>query len=351
MAIMSLGLICGGIWYLVAALSGAREQEEVLYSQAVERWSRARQDFAHLSIAASTRYQSVDLHADSTPDALHDTQSAVPLPGYTALTYRVTKVPQGFLPEADFDNTQPRKVPVNRHDMAPTPSLFPKQRWGPVVSVMLTIQDQAGMEDPLLLSTGDFPVTRVLIKHAPTPAPEIKCRRELGGVLKEGMCWVHWQLAGICVQVQRPRAFDQDLDGASWRLAPRLQELNESYGCDYSEGRWVVPRYEKVPPAQTKGLARFDNLTVEVRSADDPYLRALELTGGTLDFGTPSADNRIMGLVMLCLGAVVACPPCCTLCGARRSWTNFLTSGDEEEQEARDFSTYSSFEFDDMEMM
>jgi hypothetical protein len=57
MGVLSAGLVIGGIWYLVSAAQGNREQLEERYAAAVEHWQETRKDFGHLHIIASTSHQ------------------------------------------------------------------------------------------------------------------------------------------------------------------------------------------------------------------------------------------------------------------------------------------------------
>lgn len=302
MTVVSAGLLCAAIWYLISALMGTREQKGSAYGDAVSRWARARHDFEGLRVMASTRYESIALHAESTVDKLHDAEDAFDLPVYDPLTYRVRGVPPSFFPAASFDHLQRHEATLAETLRGPHQARQPHrptQDWGTAVSLALTLED--GFGKPVNLELGTYPLVRAIVKHAPTPGPEFKCRRELAGLYKGGSCLVFSQLSGICVQVA------PDRDG--WKLATRDLQRNESFGCDYSHGQWVAARYQQVPAMLAKGFVRFDNLSIEVRSVDDPYFSALELTEGSLDFGMTSNDDRSVGFVLLCLGLVIACPP------------------------------------------
>lgn len=306
MGAVSVGLLCAGIWFLLSSVERSREQKEQDYLQAIQHWEQARIDFRGLKVTASTRYGHVSLKEYTTPDALHDSENAVELPNYEHLSYLATGVPRGFLPVGDFGSLQGHdnggKTPA-----AGVPHMG-KQRplaeeWGPVVSVALQLEDSSGFGGAIL-ETVSFPVVLALVRHAPTPAPELKCRRELQGYYKGGRCWVYSKLVGLCVQVRK------DALSRKWRFSPGVEGRNESYGCDYSYGKWTVPRYEKVPASHANGFVSFENITIQVRSAEDPYIRALNLTNGALDFGMTAQDDRAVGLVMLLLGMVISCPPC-----------------------------------------
>jgi len=315
MVVVSTGLICAGIWYLASSALGAREQLEQEYLQSVERWtSQSREEFRKLAITAGTRYHQVSLKTDTTVDQLHDDENAaaVPLPHYESLSYLVRGVPRDFLPDADFASLHEHVDDAEHSNSGPSSKLhrIGKQEWGPAVSFSLKLEDESfGISH---LETGIYPLLRSIARHAPTPAPELKCQRELQGRFDHGLCWVYSKLVGICVQVRKNPSSHR------WQFAEGVPGLNESYGCDYSHGGWVASRYERVHAKHATGFVSFENFTIQVRSAEDPYLQALNLTSGVLDFGMSAQDDRTIGLVMLILGVVVACPPCFQLCKSQQ---------------------------------
>lgn len=304
MGVLSTGLVIGGIWYLASAAQGNREQLEEQYAAAIAHWQEARKDFGHLHITASTSHQVVNLNADVTPDRLRDSEvhENVQLPAYEGLSFVTRRLPDDFLPAAEFESLLEHNTLVKSSGRSSYPRVGAGKVWGPSISMKFKLEDDSGFGDSML-ETHPFPVVHALIKNAPTPAPELKCKRELKGLYRAGMCWVFYKLTRICVQIGR------DALSKKWQFLPRLQQLNQSYGCDYASGEWAVPHYERVPAPVAHGFARFDNFTIQVRSIHDPYLSVLELTQGRLDLGMTADDDRSIGIVMLILGLVIGCPP------------------------------------------
>lgn len=352
MGAVSGGLLFAASWYLVSALVGSREEKGSAYTSAVDRWSETRRHFESLQVMATTSYESIVLRADTTPDSLHDAEDGLDLPVYEPLSYRAHGVPPGFFPAASFDTMHRDKastMPVKSMHKSRLPRPR-EQEWGATVALALSLQD--GYGEPVSLDIGTYPLVRAIVKHAPTPGPDVKCRRELSGLYRNGRCVVFSKLASICVQI----ALDAD---GRWVLARRDQHSNMSFGCDYFHGEWHVPKYYTVPASLAVGFVSFDNFTVEVRSSDDPYFTALELTNGSLDFGMTSGDDRAIGIVLLCLGLVMACPPgmamykcCCTDSSARS--LGYLGHRDHSHRQD-DFGgiglgSYAGFEGSDVEM-
>lgn len=350
MGAISIGLVCGGIWYLLSSAEGSRELKEAEYSQSVHRWEHTRRDFVGLKITASTAYHSVVLKADTSPDQLHDSENSVQLPNYEPLTYLVKGVPSGFVPETDFGSLTAVQKSDSTFRGAPHAGTL-GQEWGPSIFLALKFEDSSGFGGGIL-ETQAYPILRALIRHAPTPAPELKCQRELQGRYKAGKCWVYSKLVGICVQVHK------DPTSKRWSFRPSAPGQNGTYGCDFKFGEWVAPRYERVPGPKAHGLVGFDNLTIQVRSSDDPYLLAVNLTDGQLDFGMTSQDDRAVGLVMLALGLIIACPPCFTMYKSYRRDSssarelNYRTQDDDGDEMfgiGGDTRFYSGFESDPSE--
>lgn len=342
--VVSAGLISCGLWYLASSAEGAREQLEEEYQKSIQKWTvESRREFRHLDITVSTRYHSVPLQKDTTTDLLHDSENGVALPQYEALSYHVRGVPREFLPAADFSSLQEHHVDSRNHgDDSLRPSWskgkhsIGQQEWGPVVSFAMKLEDDSFGSSHL--ETGSYPLLRAIAKHAPTPAPELKCQRELQGRFLHGLCWVYSRLVGICVQVRK------DPISNKWHLSRAVPALNESYGCDYSLGGWTAFHYERVPASQAAGFVSFENLSIQVRSAEDPFLQAMNLTSGVLDFGMTAQDDRAVGFVVLILGLLVACPPCFRLCQSYRKERD----GDHDSRELRPVQWHRHHEEEEM---
>jgi len=176
---------------------------------------------------------------------------------------------------------------------------------GPSVSIALNLTGS-------VVSTEAFPLVRAFARHEPGGVHKHCGQRR--GLNIAGECWVFETLSQLCVQVER---------GADnrWQLAQRVEGRNTSYGCDFAGGAWLVPTYRYLPVERPvsgleqwpTGTIDYKDLVLEVRSRSDPYLRALELTHGTLSFGMSAEDEDLLGIVLIILSIGFSCPLWCTI--------------------------------------
>mmetsp|Transcript_48510 Transcript_48510/g.113561 ORF Transcript_48510/g.113561 Transcript_48510/m.113561 type:complete len:413 (+) Transcript_48510:50-1288(+) len=298
---ISLTLIIAGLYFLVDSAVGKREELVLEYNAVVEDWvSSGRQIFENLQIAAhATALQagqqvniSEELLPNDTVDELRDSSGDRDLATYSALVYRKWNVRPDFFPQ-----------------LMDTPTWLSKNdaRKEPLVS--LGIHVQRTFQDQTDLVTEYTEVENIHKRRPPTPGPPAQKCQELSGEWTKGVCLVTRRLTGICVQVA-------EKDGL-WKLAPRDPGNNQSYGCHFLKGEWHWAKYEVVPPPRTHGRSHGHKqpgpLVIEVRSATDPYLAALELTGGSLDFGMSASDDRAQGICLIFFGLLLAVPPACKL--------------------------------------
>lgn len=302
LAIASCCLITSALWFLTSAVTGEREQEVLQFGQALETWAGVEPGFARLDITVQSDSigAPVELEADHTADGFHDSANGDQLPDYDALTFRSRRLPFGFVPEIDLSHVRNRMA--NGHGLE-------DQQVGPNVSFTFALRGEGG--ETSHLTAGPYPLARIRAHWVSGPQPEMRCK-QLRGALFFGRCWVLSRLKMVCVQVAPGRS------GGAWRLAPRSTASNLTYGCTYGRGTWEAPSYQVVPAPFVSSVS-FGDLLLAVRSRDDPYLRSLELTDGTLDFGMTADDDRVLGLVMLVVGAAMCLPPCVAFATRRAS--------------------------------
>jgi hypothetical protein len=150
----------------------------------------------------------------------------------------------------------------------------------------------------------------------------------LGGILdvNYNVCYVFQQLVSICIQVSQ-----------------NLLEL-QTWGFDISRGgigcnplsSWTeVGSYIKIratgdtTDSPFSKPIDFSGINVTIRSVFDPLLEAMEITSGTLYFGSSYKTNGLLFWIMLFLGFLFLGRPfllCCSEC--RRDGTDLNMCGD-----------------------
>eukprot|EP00755_Sulcionema_specki_P017558 Sspe_Gene.64676::Locus_38313_Transcript_1_1_Confidence_1.000_Length_1231::g.64676::m.64676 len=68
-------------------------------------------------------------------------------------------------------------------------------------------------------------------------------------------------------------------------------------------------------PKQLTSTYSFNTMRFVVRSSDDPYVKALELTSGSLNFGMTIESKRSLGVILLILGIALVCCICAAVAG------------------------------------
>jgi len=243
------------------------------------------------------------------PDPFKGSEEEVEVPDYRATLFSARPVdadapategpegvlPAGFLPNASFETLEQRRFEVF-------------QREGTLVNFTLRLDGQVLVLDPV-------PLVRAVAHWEPEGMYD-HCIDGGGAHAIGGKCWVFQRLLRVCVQVA------QDADGA-WRLAPRVEDDNSSYGCSYSRGSWAAATYENVHLpfliSQDWGYEEnrafsFDDFTLSVRSAHDPLFTALALTRGSMSFGWTQAEEDVFGIVLIIIGVVLCFQPMRAIC-------------------------------------
>mmetsp|Transcript_127128 Transcript_127128/g.220348 ORF Transcript_127128/g.220348 Transcript_127128/m.220348 type:complete len:361 (-) Transcript_127128:67-1149(-) len=298
--VASLGCLVGAIVLLELSTEEYHEKRARDFASAVESWPSARYKFSGVTPQMSIGDgKAVSLAGISPPD-YSKLINAEDLPEYEAFCYQHIGTPEGVLPAL----TALEDV---EWDMVPVPGSKEPEGWGFTVQLALELGGSK-------LATQAIPLVRAK-PHLEQQGLYNHCR-ERHGNFHDGKCWLYERLQRVCMQVAK------DGYGEQWHFAHRVAGLNTSYGCDYSKGNWSAPVYKKVPIAATPGgkshetrtTLNFDDLEIEVRSVHDPYLKAVELTEGTLDFGLSASDEQWMAMVLVMMCILLACPPVCSIC-------------------------------------
>lgn len=324
----SIGLLSASIYFFVLASEHKREHLLEKYQVSIGHWLQVRPTYAGLQQVTVERSRGdhssglgiASFQADTSADTYNDyeeKQGFEELPAYPALVYRLKGVPHGFVPVESMWFEDLYKG-GSRHNLV-----------SPGDSFDLKIKSTSTESQ---FTVGPYS----LLKIQPRPTHELyssesSCRPK--GHYYMGMCWVLFYLERICVQIS-PEA------SSSGRWVPsRRASHNSSYGCSFAEGQWEAPVYREhisgadvvaevlstldlgssfngsvyVPKHEAKVLlsrVAAESLTIEVRSHADPYLTALELTDGSLDFGMAAEDEQDWAEVLLVMGIVCLVPPC-----------------------------------------
>lgn len=340
----SISLISTSVYFFFLARSKVREQLIDGYKAAIDTWAHLRPRFATLNVSMTRvdKAAAVLKHDDS-KDKMRDYEEKLgfeQLPSYRHLVHRA-KAPKHFVTVDDI-RFEDQPLDGSGHALKTPNAIFE-----------VAIANLGGAGGETRLAIGSYPLLQVQAQatHELYPS-ESSCQPK--GTFSNGRCWVLMRLERLCVQIDE--AIVQSVEGAatagsSWHLKPRVPGFNESYGCEYADGRWEVPVYSEHPwggdaAADTlamsapgpdeaflvpqwsaaTALARLatEGLTMEVRSHADPYLGALELTDGTLDFGMAASKEQERSQILFVLGLILALPPFAALCLRRLAsrWDN-----------------------------
>lgn len=282
------------------------EKKAAEFGQAVEAWHSHRFRFKNLVVTGSFGkggYTGGGTATTFTPSSFDDSSlilNGEDLPKWDSLSYRISDPPSGFLPTVKFQNIEWQETGGLR-----------KEHGGVFMPFNLQVSGRTLITEaiPLVRATAQ-PMGKGLYNQ---------CRLKKGTFLN-GKCWVYSRLSRICLQIAN--------EGSQWDFAYRMPQQNASYGCVYDGRNWTSTVYKDldlVPTDPTNEAAEhglnnavmqavvFTDLEIVVRSVHDPYLKALEITEGTLDFGMTSDEERWLGIVLLVMSVMLAVPPACAL--------------------------------------
>lgn len=271
-------LVIGG-FFLEWSTERLREKHVSRYEAAIDNWKKTREEFSNLTMTMLLDNISVELVANTSVDALHDSQNEVPLPEHRPLKYTGV-FPSGVLSAGVLP------APTNSSQRAV---------FGREVEVHLDI-------DGSRLELGSYALSKASA-HFEQKGVYGRCREQLGEQVGQ-LCWVYSQLSGACVQIRR------ELDGQRWQVMSK----NNS-GCVLKKGSWESAVYSPVSLDEIRGrTVPVATIALEVRSEHDPYFDAMEITKGSLNFGMPALEERVTGILLLVMGLVLCCLPQGALC-------------------------------------
>lgn len=299
-AACSVGLLLAGVTLLTTASQEIHEHKAAGFREAVEAWPHHKSHFNNLHVSSMfngsrfTSWRHMPLKTSSFDDSKSFLE-ARDLPPYEPLTYRLESVPNGFMPQVKLHTVEwngPFNEAVGGSQMGL--SAFFMRLHLQISSDVLTTEDI-----PLLQAK---PHTQAKIYHNQCGA--------LHGVYMDNLCWNYQVLQSICLQVTYLNS--------RWQFAPRFSGDNSSYGCAYVGRNWTAARYKDFERIALADVANdhvnFHDLEVVIRSEHDPFLKALELTDGTLDFGMTAKDERWLGFFLIGLAIMMSCPAAVALC-------------------------------------
>jgi hypothetical protein len=311
---LSITMVITGAWYLSWSWEEVREGEVEAYQAQIDRWNSERPMFQALQVSVRTNRSVAVLSTNSDPETFHDEENAADLPMYKPLKHWQLGVPFGFMPWLNLSFDDATEEPL----------------LGPAIShVEITLRDPNGKQS--IVHVGDFQMARVATQPPHTLHEQSgECVRH-GGTYIRGHCWNIERATHICFTVRR-------ISDSDWEL--HNFNSNRLSGCAaYNGGRWDSIGYSKAPLRDLDGKWE-QQVRLEVRSSEDPYLAALNLTQGTLDFGMTAEDEQIWGQLLLTIGCVLAVPPSIALCVYWHCSSNSKGKGK---------SRYRDFMDDDME--
>lgn len=298
----SVGCMVGGIVLLVVASEEAYEKKAAVFGAAVAAWPSHLHKFSSLDMHGSFWNAGFSSAEHPFPSSSNDDASVITngedLPRYTPLTYRLSPVPIGFLPTVKFQNIEWLETGADK-----------AEHNGVLLRLNLTVQGNHLMTEPI-------PLVHATAKSMQQGLYR-QCTRQKGS-FANGKCWKYERLSRICLQILH--------DGSRWQFAYRDPAQKASYGCVYKAGNWTPSAYadlDLVPsdPTQddsnglntpTTQTVLFNDVELVVRSVHDPFLKAVEITEGSMDFGMSAQEERLLGLVMLGMAVLLAVPPACS---------------------------------------
>jgi len=304
--IISFACLVGGIFLFQLASEETHEKKKADFDEAVDNWPPYRAGFSNLNISAAFingafRSGSSALAPSSFNDAVEFKNGEDLLP-YEPLSYRLPQRPRDFMPVVKFQDIEWEETGGKK-----------LEHGGVAMRLNVTV-------DGIHLLTEAIPLVRARA-HRQQKGLYNQCRLRKGAFMN-GKCWVYAKLTSICLQIVR--------NGSRWQFAPRVPGDSLSYGCAKKhDSNWTVGVYKELElvPNDPSGEAAeqgirtavvqtitFDDFKVVVREVHDPFLKALEVTDGNLDFGMTSEEERWLAMVLLIMAVLLAMPPVCGIC-------------------------------------
>lgn len=283
---VSLGCFIAGIVLLEMSGEGQHEQLKIELVKTINAWKGHRQELqnlrAHGSFARGGVVSNFSIASLGDRDAFLNGED---IPEYEELAYKLD-LASGILPKLRFGDIEWQENAEQKYS-------------GLVGRLLLSV-------DGTDLSTAEFPLLKASSRREQQGLYN-NCKRRKGAY-DNGRCWTYSRISRICLQIER--------EGSKWRLASRSPEKLDSYGCELHDGNWSFTHYKDfdlVPIDPGGQLVAFSDVQVVLRSVHDPFLRALELTQGTLDFGMTAQEERWLAFVLMIMALLLAIPPLCAL--------------------------------------
>mmetsp|Transcript_89775 Transcript_89775/g.284191 ORF Transcript_89775/g.284191 Transcript_89775/m.284191 type:complete len:389 (+) Transcript_89775:85-1251(+) len=310
-ACVSLGLFTTGVVFLVLSTSNRREALLADYDGTVRGWNASARGMfsqAHFNVSAedslNARTPLVMRRSDSKDFDLRDTEMGQGVDAYKPLKY---VVPLGF--PADHINAS-----FGHNERAW--SLLPARADAETVAFNFSISVSSHGSSVLQLGSLAVPLVYGEARVPMTEYPDSDCRSARRGIWRDMRCHVVHRLSRLCVVVE-----PDEVNG--WRFA-RIQRDGTAgsaagatlQGCDPMT-KWSPTAYARDfcwgPWPDRRRCAAADRRRIQVevvlRSAEDPFLRAEELTRDHFDFGASAESQRTSGIIFLTVGCVLALIP------------------------------------------
>lgn len=317
---------------------------------------------ASLASRCGTKW-SVMEQVQTSEKPFHDEERGQGLLHYKPLKFQTSVVFAGYYPASELQRP-PQQGVARRRRTRDRPTL-PRREGASHVTFTFSVRS-GSRGNWSTFSTEPLPMAYSEVGPPRNPSPEAKCRTDQGewpassiegGSFRERQCLAVNRLERICVQVQAeangtwqlkrmvsdsgaapttsPRPLSQRRRG---RFKPHSQTPPaESYGCDPKDG-WSPHFYghdscwgHEVSDRCPLEGRRTHKVTLMVRNANDPFLRAEDLTHGTMNFGLSPASQRVDGIALLVVGLIICIIPIAR-CFCR------VKGGGVSEEEQRSFS-------------
>lgn len=314
-----------GLGFLFGAIANTRVEHVSDYSQEVHEWEKYRPLLKATQISMSlnlpeTAHQpgglveSQLMQKEEEDWAFHDTEEMNGIEQYQPLKH-VTDVELPCL----YSNCS--MVALNAAD-----SLQPRDDWNdqllpswaeaPRASFHFVTRGTGGQQSSF--STPAIPLVFDLPTVGQTPQPRMYCYGPGHGVFRRpGTCHHAQRLTDLCV-VLEPNG------EGGWKLRQAVvaqffynnSRRTGTFGCNPQTG-YEAATYHRDPcwgPVPNRQLCRPDAglahvVRVTVRAWHDPYIKAAELTHGSMDFGLSGATELITGSVLLTMGCLILLVP------------------------------------------
>jgi len=295
----------------------------------------------------------------------HDEERGQGLLHYKPLKYSSSIIFAGYYPASELQRPpQPRVARRRRTRERPT---LPRREGAAHVTFTFSVRN-GSHGSWSTFSTEPLPMVYSEVGPPRNPSPEAKCRPDQGewpassiegGGFRDRQCLAVHRLERICVQVHAEangtwqlKRMVSDSTAPTTSIRPVSSSRRrghfrmyshtppaESYGCDPKDG-WSPHFYgydscwgHEISDRCTLEGRKSHIVSVMVRNAHDPFLRAEDLTQGSMNFGLSPASQRVDGIALLVVGLIICIIPlarcCCRVKGR----------GGVSEEEQRSFSS------------